>query len=164
MKQSVIRCMERSGFRPKLLFFQYRYDQTLPSFILGHMREHVACLEQFFEVILVNDDCDYEEVCEKYQPDLTLVEGSFTVSQARRPRVTNPRANPRIPKVGFLHSDAFSQGRAGFLSDMECWGIDTYFAISVTAAEHTPAIADRLFVWPNFVDPAIFHDYQQWKS
>jgi len=156
--------MNSNAAKPKLLFFQYKYDQRLPSFILGHMREHVDCLAQFFQVILINEDCDYREICDRYEPDLTLVEGSFTVSQARRPQVTNITAHPRIPRVGFFHSDAFSQGRAGFLSDMDRWGIDTYFTISVAAAEHIPAIADRLFVWPNFVDPAIFRNYEQWKT
>jgi hypothetical protein len=156
--------MEYSATKPKLLFFQYRYDERLPAFVLTHMLEHVRCLSQFFDVTVVNEDCDYVEMCDRHEPDLTLVEGSFTVSQCHRPRVTNVRGNPQIPKVGFLHSDGFSQGRAGFISDMDYWDIDTFFTISVIAAEHTPAIADRLFVWPNFVDPAIFQDYQQWKS
>jgi hypothetical protein len=43
-------------------------------------------------------------------------------------------------------------------------GIDTFFAISTTAAEHTPEIADKLFVWPVFVDAEIYHDYGGWKS
>lgn len=156
--------MISSTAKPKLLFFQHKYDQRLPPFILGHTREHVDCLTQFFQVVVINEDCDYGEICDRYEPDLTLVEGSFTVSQARRPRVTNITAHPRIPRVGFLHSDAFSQGRAGFFSDMDRWGIDTYFTISIAAAEHITAIANRLFVWPNFVDPTIFRDYKQWKT
>jgi tetratricopeptide (TPR) repeat protein len=47
---------------------------------------------------------------------------------------------------------------------MEHWGIDTFFSISITAAEHMPEIADRLFSWPVFVDDSIFHDYAVWKS
>jgi tetratricopeptide (TPR) repeat protein len=42
---------------------------------------------------------------------------------------------------------------------MEEWGIETFFSISTTMAEHTPEIADRLFIWPNFIDSEIYHDY-----
>jgi hypothetical protein len=42
---------------------------------------------------------------------------------------------------------------------MERWDIDTYFSIGISMPEYTPSIADSLFVWPNFVDPAVFHDY-----
>jgi len=156
--------MEYTTTKPRLLFFQYKYDGRLPAFVLTHTREHVKCLSQFFEVTVVNEDSDYQQMCDRYEPDLTVVESSFTVSHCHRPRVTNTRACPQVPKLGFLHSDAFSQGRAGFISDMNHWGIDTFFTISVTAAEHTPAIAHNLFIWPNFVDPTMFRDYQQWKS
>ena len=42
---------------------------------------------------------------------------------------------------------------------MERWGIGTYFSLCVSMAEYCPSIADDLFVWPNFVDPDVFHDY-----
>jgi hypothetical protein len=46
---------------------------------------------------------------------------------------------------------------------MERWGIETFFSISVTTAEYTPGIAEKLFVWPNFIDSDICHDYGQLK-
>ncbi len=42
--------------------------------------------------------------------------------------------------------------RAGILSDMEHWGIETFFSICTTAAEHTPEIAQNFFIWPNFIN------------
>lgn len=47
---------------------------------------------------------------------------------------------------------------------MEQWGIETYFAIASTAAEHTPDMQERLFIWPNFVDQEVYHDYRQYKT
>ena len=47
---------------------------------------------------------------------------------------------------------------------MERWGISTYFTLSISMAEYSPAIADRLFVWPNFVDPDVFCDYGEKKT
>jgi hypothetical protein len=46
---------------------------------------------------------------------------------------------------------------------MQHWGIETFFAISTTAAEHARQIADSLFVWPNFIDAELFRDYGESK-
>jgi len=150
--------------KPKLIFFQYRYGENLPEFLLIHKRKHVKCLSQFFDVVVINEDCDYGQVCDQHQPDVTLFESGVPLFSCQRPQVRNIQACPQVPRLGFLHADGFSEGRAGFLSDMDHWGIDTFFAIATTAAEHMPAIADRLFIWPTFADAGIFHDYGQWKN
>jgi hypothetical protein len=150
--------------KPKLVFFQQHCDEHLPAFLLLHKREHVKCLSQFFDVTIVGEACDYRQICDTYEPDLTLFESSLPFASSRRLQIANARAYSGIPKVGFLHSDPFGEGRAGFFSDMEQWGIETFFAIATTAAEHMPEIADRLYVWPNFADPDLYRDYGQWKS
>jgi tetratricopeptide (TPR) repeat protein len=150
--------------KPKLVYFQHRYDEHVPAFVLLHTHEHVKCLMQFFDVTVVNHDCDYQQICDRYEPDLALFESGVPYLSSKRPRIENARSNGRVPKLGLLHSDAFSEQRSGFLSDMEHWGIETFFAIATKAAEHTPQIADRLFVWPNSVDSDTFRDYGQWKT
>jgi hypothetical protein len=150
--------------KPKLLFFQFQYNEQLPEFLLIHKHEHVKCLSQFFDVTVVNQDGDYQQICEKFEPELVLVESGVPNPACRRLHITNTRACAQIPKLGFLHADAFCNARAGFLSDMDHWGIETFFAIATTAGEHTPAIANNLFTWPNFIDPEIYRDYNQWKS
>jgi hypothetical protein len=150
--------------KPRLLFFQFEYSPKLPEFLLIHKREHAACLSQFFEVTVVDTDCDYQEVCERYQPDLTLFESGVPNPACRRPKIRNTHTHPTIPKLGFLHADGFCCAREGFLSDMDGWGIEWFVAIATSAPEHMPAIADRLFIWPNSVDPSIYQDYEQWKS
>jgi hypothetical protein len=150
---------ERVEDKPKLLFFQYRYDKRLPAFLLMHTLDHVKCLSQFFDVTVIRHDCDYDAMCERYQPALTLFESGVNHVTCRRPNILNTESHPHIPKLGLHNADGFCNARAGFLSDMDRWGIDTFFAISTVAAEHTPEIADDLFVWPNFVDPALYRDY-----
>jgi hypothetical protein len=148
-----------TGARPRLLFFQYRYDPRLPAFVVQHARDHVRCLSRFFDVTVVSEDCDYARACETHRADLVLFEGGVNHASCRRPEVTNTRAHASIPKAGLHNADAFCNARAGFLSDMERLGVETYFAISTTAAEHTPEMADRVFSWPNFVDPEVYRDY-----
>ena len=149
--------------RPKLLFFQSKYDERLPEFLLIHAREHVRCLSEFFDVSVVNINCDYQYVCDKHQPDLTLFETGSNILNCQRPKIANVHACPKIPKLGFFNADAWCETRSGTLSEMDHWGIETFFSISTTAAEHTPQIADKLFTWPNFIDPDLYKDYGQSK-
>lgn len=155
--------MSASQYKPKLVFFQYKYERLAP-FLLLHQREHVDCLAQFFDVTVIQHDCDYQQVCDKYQPELVMFESGVPFNTCTRPVVKNVRSNPQVPKVGFLHADGFGEGRTGFLSDMEHWGIETFFTIATTAAEHTPALADKFIVWPNFVNPQLHRDYGQAKT
>jgi hypothetical protein len=150
--------------KPKLVFFQYRYDQKLPEFLLIHTRDHVRCLSEFFDVTVIHDDCDYQQICDQYEPDLALFESGVNHATCHRPKVTNTRACPSVPRVALHNADAFCNARTGFLSDMDHLGIDTFFGICTTAAEHTPEIADNLFSWPNCINPEIYRDYAGWKS
>ena len=151
--------MENINSKPKLLFFQFRYDENVPYFLLIHKQEHVQCLELFFEVILINEDADYRELCEIHEPDLALFETGLQLASAHRLNITNTHAYPDIPKLGFFNADSWANTREGILSDMDHWGIETYFSICVTAPEHTPEVAQNLFVWPNFINPRVFKDH-----
>ncbi len=155
--------MNQNQHKPRLVFFQNKYDDGLPEFLLMHVREHVKCLSVFFDVTVIRDDCDYQQICDAYQPDLTLFESGVNLLTCRMPKIANARSNQKIPKLGLLNADAWCETRSGSLSELDHWGVETIFSIAATAVEHMPAIADRLFVWPNFVDPEIYHDYGEAK-
>lgn len=146
--------------KPRLVFFRGT-SGNIPEYINSHLRQHVKCLSVFFDVTTINGACDYGEICDRHQPDLTLFE-SGTYGAPRDIRNTSSFLD--IPKLGFLHADAYCLTRSVFLSDMERWGIQTYFTNSVSMAEYVPAIADSLFVWPNFVDPEVHRDYGESKT
>ncbi|MBW4619767.1 MAG: glycosyltransferase [Cyanosarcina radialis HA8281-LM2] len=153
--------MEKVG-KPKLVFFQWKHER-LPKFLLLHMQQHVKCLSEFFDVILINEDCDYQQICDLYQPDLALFESGYRSSISQRLKITNTSTHPQIPKLGFHNADAWCDWRTGFLSDMEHWGIETFFSICTTTPEHTPEIAENMFVWPNFIDADVYRDYGESK-
>jgi hypothetical protein len=157
--------MDHNPSKPKLLFFQYRHSNELPEFLVMHRLQQVNCLAEFFEVVVIQEDCDYRRVCDQHEPDLALFEmlSGAELLSARRPEIANARTCRDIPKLAFLNADAWCDARAGFISDMEHMGIDTAFSICTTAAEHTPELADQLFVWPNFIDPDVYRDYGQAK-
>ncbi|MEH2139983.1 glycosyltransferase [Nostoc sp.] len=149
--------------KPKLVFFQYRPKKNLPEFILLHRQQHVKCLSEFFDITVINEDCDYQQICDQYQPDLTLFESGVNYKGCQRLKIKNTHVYPGIPKLGLHNGDSWCEARTGFLSDMGNWGIETFFSISTTTPEHIPAIAEKLFVWPNFIDPETYRDYSQLK-
>ncbi|MBD2501913.1 glycosyltransferase family protein [Anabaena azotica] len=149
--------------KPRLVFFQCKYDVQLPQFLRLHKKQQVKCLSEFFEVIEISEDCDYEQICDKYQPEITLFENCGNNISYHRLTIKNTHVYPNIPKIGLHNADPWCSSRAAFISDMEHWGIETFFSICTTTSEHTPGIADNLFVWPNFVDTATYRDYGMTK-
>lgn len=151
--------------KPKLVFFQWDHQPNAEAanYLLLHMQQHVKCLATHFDVVVINHDCDYAEICDRHEPDLALFESGYRSHGSRRIRITNTDARPGVPKLGLHNADPWCDRRAGFLSDMEQWGIETYFSISTMMPEYTPEIAENLFIWPNFIDPEIYHDYGQPK-
>lgn len=148
--------------KPKLVFFQWDH-RGLPPFLQLHMQLHQKCLSLFFDVSVINFDCDYAKVCEEFQPDLVLFESGYKSQISRKIKVTNTHSHPQVPKLGLHNGDGWCDCRTGFISDMDHWGIETFFTISTTTAEHTPNLADQFFVWPNFIDTEIYRDYHQNK-
>jgi hypothetical protein len=157
--------MNHNPSKPKLLFFRYRYGKDLPEFVIMHRQHQVKCLSEFFDVVLIQENCDYCRVCDQHEPDLALFEmlSGDDVRNAQRLEITNASSCQDIPKLAFLNADAWCEARAGFISDMEHLGIETAFSICTTAAEHTPELADGLFVWPNFINSDVYRDYGQAK-
>jgi hypothetical protein len=154
--------MEKKTNKPRLVFFQWNHS-GLPMFLQLHMQLHVKCLSEFFDVTLINKDCDYQQICDIYQPDITLFESGYRTTISKKIIIKNTTAYPEIPKLGLHNGDAWCDCRVGFISDMEHWGIETFFTIGTTMAEHTPELAENLFVWPNFIDSEIYRDYRLHK-
>ncbi|KAB0680349.1 glycosyltransferase family protein [Aureimonas leprariae] len=152
--------------RPKLVFFQWDHQPNAAAagYLLLHMQQHVRCLATHFDVVVVNHDSDYAEICDKHEPDLTLFESGYRSHGSKRTRIANTNARPGVPKLGLHNADPWCDRRAGFLSDMEHWGIETFFSIGTMMPAYTPQLGESLFVWPNCVDPELYRDYGQHKT
>jgi hypothetical protein len=142
--------------KPRLLFLRFTRP-GLPAYIQLHLKEQVKCLSQFFEVMVIEGGGDYGRLCDEYQPDLSVFESGVYVGHGE---VTNISAHPAIPKLGFCHCDAYCETRKLFISDMARFGVETFFTTSVSLPSYTPSLAENLFVWPNFVDPDLYRDYE----
>jgi hypothetical protein len=141
-----------------MVFFQWAHADA-HKVVRAHMQQHVKCLREFFDVTVIARDCDYLRVCDEFQPDVVLFEAGVRYETSRRIRISNVGANAGVFKIGLHNGDPWCDCRAGFLSDMEQWGVEDFITIAAGTAEHTPEIADRLFVWPNAIDPETFRDY-----
>ncbi|PDS75097.1 glycosyltransferase [Rhizobium sp. L43] len=151
--------------KPRLVFFQWDHqpNANAAGYLLLHMQQQAKCLATHFDVVIISRDCDYAEICDRYEPDLTLFESGYRSHGSRRIKITNTNTHVAVPKLGLHNADPWCDRRAGFLSDMEQWGIETYFAIATMTPEYMPAVKENLFVWPNFIDPEVYHDYGQQK-
>ncbi|SFA77290.1 Glycosyl transferases group 1 [Rhizobium sp. NFR07] len=156
---------ERDYRKPRLVFFQWDHqpNANAAGYLLLHMQQQAKCLGTHFDVVVVNHDCDYAEICDRYEPDLTLFESGYRSHGSCRIKITNTRAHAEIPKLGLHNADPWCDRRAGFLSDMQQWGIETYFAIGTMTPKYMPELKDNLFVWANFIDPDVYRDYGQQK-
>jgi hypothetical protein len=150
--------------KPALVYFQRKIaTERLVKFVGLHYAQQVAALSRFFTVTVVNQDCDYDEVCDRHRPDVTLFESGLSCDGYQRLSIANTSAHPHVPKLGFFNADSFCKGRAAFLSDMDLWGVEAVFSMSTTLAEYLPDLSDRLFYWPNFIDPAVYRNYESYK-
>lgn len=153
----------RSDMKPRLLFLRYNYETDAPRFLVSHSDEHVRCLSQHFNVVIVSHDCDYAEVCDMFEPEVTLFEVGLQVRRAARLRLSNIHSNPSIPKIGLLNADPWGATRSLALSDFDYLNLEAIFCIGLTTAVHLHDVGRAMFYWPNFIDPDVFHDYRQEK-
>lgn len=150
--------------RPRLLFMQSRYEHDTPRFLLAHKDEHVRCLSRFFEVTVVNHDCDFAHVCDQHRPDLVLFETGVELQKAHRLRIRNLGAFRGIPRVALANTDGCSELRTSILSDLDHWDVEALFSISAVAPEYLSCLPIPLYIWPNAVDPGLHHDRRLPKS
>ncbi len=148
--------MSAEDTRPRLLFLRW-VKPGQPPFLLHQLGEHVATLQQFFDVVVVDRAGDYDELCDRHQPDLALFESGIYAGPQRS--LVNTHRHPQVPKLGFLNADAFDPVRATFVADMDDWGVRHYLTVSVSMADYTPELADRLYCWPNAIDPTVHRDH-----
>jgi hypothetical protein len=142
--------------KPNLVFFRPKYGPSVPAFQLTHRDEHARCLAQFFNVTVIDEDCDYVQVCDKHEPAASLFEIGLQPWDTRQPRVNNARRSA-IPRLALINADAWGSTRSRILAEVQAMEFDAVFSICTTTGEHFPELKDRLFYWPNFVDHDVFH-------
>lgn len=119
-------------------------------------------LEVNFNEIIIDYSCDYNEVLEKFEPDLALFH--FEESTIGSINILNVKNNNSIPKTGLATIDSSSVGKGFFYRFMQEYGVDDFFSIEVTTGEVFPEIKSNLFYIPHFIDSDINFDYKLEKN
>ena len=145
--------------RDRLLMAFFRCTRSgPPEFLQSYFFEPQSSHKQFFEVIVRDGDSDYDEVCTRLAPDLCVFESG---TYAGERSIVDTSSHPEILILEFLKVDAVDASRVVFIADMAQWDVRWLFTASISLAGFTPGIADRLFLWPNSIDPQNFRGYEQ---
>ena len=124
--------------KTETVIFRRSYVGDLQEFLRTQAAEHVKCLSENFEVTVINRDCDYPEICDRYRPDLALFGTGVTPASCPRLQITRTYADAIVPKIGFVNADAWCEHDP---PPSRKWNIGDWsalFSISSTALERTP--------------------------
>jgi hypothetical protein len=146
----------RTPHRPKLVYFQYDYGRNAAQFTRLHAQEHIKCLGLSFDVTVVARDCDYAQVCDRFQPHLCVFELGLQQAGARRISIANRQAHAHVPRVGLMNADPWGATAATVVFEADHLQLEAVFSNCTTVAEHLPALADLLFSMPNAIDAQTF--------
>ena len=116
-------------------------------------------LRHYFDVAVINANSDFSEACDLHEPDIALFESGYRSHGSRRISVRNTASNPALPRIALHNGDAWCDRRSGLLADLEDWRIEAVFTICTLTPAYTPSVATSLYVWPNFINPAVHRDY-----
>lgn len=138
------------GSRPKMILFR-PVRANLPKFVQEHFVDQAECLRLSFDLYIVDDpDCDLDVLCDLHEPDLLMFESGVYAPERK---IRNALRHLQIPRIGFCNSDAYCTTRSIFLADMDAWGVQTYFTHATAMGSYIPEIRDKLYLWPNFINP-----------
>ena len=57
----------------------------------------------------------HQQICDLYQPDITLFESGVNYRRCYRLNIVNTHTHLDIPKLGLHNGDSWCEARAGFL-------------------------------------------------
>lgn len=148
---------------PRLLFFNgpwgYVGDRIRASYIDPFRR----LLEQDFEVISVEGDCDFRREVEMHRPDLVLFHTGCEAPHEPTITITNTDAFPDLPRLGWMFRDPFSPSRAATMNRLRAWGVHQVVTDFRPSDAPSPWFKDTFYL-PWWVDDAVFRDYGEEKS
>lgn len=120
--------------------------------------EWIQALALHCEVSVIEQDFDFEEVCDRIKPDFVIYDAVHWVRPVAV-RVTNATAYPEIPRAMFLNCDPHDPMRPYTFQVLDGYGVDTIFC-GIEHLQQMPELAQwNCFVIPLFIDGEIFRDY-----
>ena len=59
--------------KPRLVYFQRQFDRRhLVRYVQQHYDQQIKCFSHFFDVVVVQEDADFAEACDRHEADIAL--------------------------------------------------------------------------------------------
>ncbi|MBL9202597.1 MAG: glycosyltransferase family 1 protein [Opitutaceae bacterium] len=149
--------------RPRLLYFNGPWDYVGERIRESYIAPFRRLLEQDFEVISIEGDCDFRREVEAHRPDLALFHTGCEAPHEPEVKIVNTDAFPELPRLGWVFRDPFSPSRAATMNRMLAWGVHQVVADFRPSDALSPWF-EHAFYLPWWVDDAVFRDYGEAKS
>jgi hypothetical protein len=152
-----------SDQKPRLLYFNGPWDYLGKRLYTSYILPFRRLLEQDFEVISVEGDCDLSDEVEKHRPEAILFHTGTESNNERDVSITRTECYREIPRMGYMYRDPISPSRIGPINRLLRWGVDQVFTCNRPSDSPIPFFENSFYV-PWWVDDAIFRDYGEKKS
>ncbi len=149
--------------RPRLLYFNGPWDYISDRLRQSYVEPFRRLIEQDFEVISIEGNCDFRREVEKHRPDVALFHTGIECANEPEVTITNTDAFPELPRMGYVARDPFSSSRLAALNRLRAWRVNQAFLWARASDSPTPLLANAIYV-PWWIDDAIFRDYQEPKT
>ncbi len=145
--------------RRRALCVRPRPNLQAAAFLAAIKGEWIEALSLHCDVEVVEDDFDFDQVCDAVQPDFVL----FEMVSWPRPQpldIANAGAHPNIPRAALLNGDPHEPMRPLFYQMLDRHRVQTIFGYGLHHHQHMPELAGvDCFSVSIFVDGAVFRDY-----
>jgi len=118
-------------------------------------------LSFYFNVSIVSEDCQVEEIEYKYNPDLIVF--MYHPVFNLKLKIIGVE-NVKIPKIGFLLVDEISPERYISINYYESLKVDAFFSTGSSYTHYYSSCREKLFFLPWFIIPEKVKDYKQQKE
>ena len=149
--------------RPRLLFFNGPFDYLGERLIISYIEPFRRLLDQDFDVISVEGDCDFAVEVKRHAPDLVLFHGGVESPKEREVVIRNTDKFPEVPRLGWMFRDPFSPSRRNSMNRFSAWGVNQVVTDFRASDCPIPFFKDSLYL-PWWIEDEVFHDYGERKT
>jgi glycosyltransferase involved in cell wall biosynthesis len=150
--------------KPNLLFVTTASSHIDEQMRIGHIEPFPKLFSRDFNVLKIDFDCDLDEHCEHFKPDLIVFSaGVESPKNVRAPLIKNLNLNRSIPRVGLLLNDLYGMGRVSDYDFLLACGCEAFFSLGNYAANGIEELSERSYMIPFWLDEEIFRDYDHEK-
>ncbi len=139
-----------------MLFFNGPWDFLSEKLCKAHLEPLTRLLQQDFEVISVQGDCDFAAEVDKHRPDIALFCPSFECPNEPSRTIINTGSHPELPRLGYMWRDSFTSTRLRILCDFDRWGVQQIFA--PFRKSEVGGMMPNIMYLPYWYDPHQFRD------